>query len=164
MYYPKQIPYVLDQAFRSYIDYEEFRYQELEDYCLCIWTMRSKHILDKTIYNYILPDACIDLIIDFSRKAIYFSGYSKETIPFALDQSIDYMGVRLKPGAFHAVFGIDADKVMDHAIVLSSTESIYDILKTDQLCKRLDFFKDYLYDKVRDRPHRQWIVENKMFK
>ena len=33
MYYPKQIPYLLDKEFKENIEYD---IKELEDYCMCI--------------------------------------------------------------------------------------------------------------------------------
>ena len=54
MYYPKQIPYILDREFQEHIEYKEYLFKELNDYCMCIWQMHSKRILNKTIYNYIL--------------------------------------------------------------------------------------------------------------
>lgn len=63
MYYPKQIPYLLDGEFKKYIEYQE-EIPELKDYCMCIWNMKSKGIANKTIVNNILPDACIDIVID----------------------------------------------------------------------------------------------------
>ena len=101
MYYPKQIPYLLDKEFKENIQYVEYNIKELENHCMCIWTMKSKKILDKTIANNILPDACIDIVIDFSNNVICFAGFSKETEAFQLNKKIDYMGVRLKPSGFY---------------------------------------------------------------
>lgn len=42
MYYPKQIPYLLDKEFQKNIEYKEYNINELKDYCMCIWTMKSK--------------------------------------------------------------------------------------------------------------------------
>ena len=56
MYYPKQIPYLLDKIFKDNVKYTEYHFEELENYCMCIWKMQSKEILDKPIYKYILPD------------------------------------------------------------------------------------------------------------
>ncbi len=132
--------------------YKEYRIQELKDYCMCIWEMRSKEILDKTIYNYILPDACIDIVIDFSNKTICFAGFSKETISLELNQKIDYMGVRMKPGAFHLLFGMSAEMVMDCPIDFSEIElsdclsEIFALTNTDE---RLDVFKNYLLKKIK---------------
>lgn len=41
MYYPKQIPYLLDREFKENIEYVEYNIKELENYCMCIWTMKS---------------------------------------------------------------------------------------------------------------------------
>ena len=42
MYYPKQIPYILDREFQEHIEYKEYLFKELNDYCMCIWQMHSK--------------------------------------------------------------------------------------------------------------------------
>lgn len=36
MYYPKQIPYLLDKDFKENITYREHRIKELEFSCICI--------------------------------------------------------------------------------------------------------------------------------
>lgn len=160
MYYPKQIPYILDREFQHYLIYKEYQFKELNDYCMCIWQMRSKRILDKTIYNYILPDACIDIVIDFSNQTIRFSGFSKETIAFKLNKKIDYMGVRLKPGAFYLLFNIDASQIMDHPISFSkidNTKSLYKILTLTDTKERLNIFKNYLLVKIKNKPDTKYI-------
>ena len=53
---------------------------------MCIWTMKSKQTLDKTLLNNILPDACIDIVIDFISQTICFVGFGKETEPFQLSK------------------------------------------------------------------------------
>ena len=116
MYYPKQLPYLLDQEFNKHIEYKEYQFPWIEEIAMCIWTIKRKHTTEKTIYNYILPDACIDLVVNFTTKEISFAGFSKDTIPFELNKQIDYMGVRLKPGIFYALFQIPADQVMDHSL------------------------------------------------
>lgn len=150
-YYPLQIPYLLDRSFQAHILYEESRPPELSGSCMCIWQMRSRAILDKTIYNYILPDACIDLVIDFSKRTICFAGFSRETIPFALDQKIDYMGVRMRPGAFHLLFGVSAERVMDHPVDFSELEHpdrLSGIFAAAGPGERLDILKAYLLEKT----------------
>ena len=122
MYYPKQIPYLLDKEFKENIEYVEYNIKELENYCMCIWTMKSKKILDKTILNNILPDACIDIVIDFENKLICFAGFSKETEAFKLNKNIDYMGVRLKPSIFYLMFNIEAYKIMDNQISFNNID------------------------------------------
>jgi len=160
LYYPKQIPYLLDKEFKENIKYEEYQINELSEYCMCIWTMQSRKILDKTIYNYILPDACIDIVIDFSDKTICFAGFSKDTIPFELNKKIDFMGVRLKPSAFYNIFGISSDKIMDNQIPFSKIEnknSLEKILNTTDINERLCILKNYLLEKVKDKPSTKFI-------
>lgn len=160
LYYPKQIPYLLDKEFKENIEYKEYKIKELDDYCMCIWTMQSKSILEKTIYNYILPDACIDIVIDFTNKTICFAGFSNDTIAFALNEKIDFMGVRLKPSAFHILFGIDSNKVMDKGICFSEIEqqnNLEKILNITDSNERLKIFKEYLSEKIKDKHSRKSI-------
>ena len=152
MYYPKQIPYLLDKEFKKNIEYVEYNIKELENYCMCIWTMKSKKILDKTISNNILPDACIDIVIDFINNTICFAGFSKETEEFQLNKDIDYMGVRLKPSIFYLLFNIESDKIMDNQIEFSDIEkeiSINKILDLKNTNERIEYLKHYLLQKTK---------------
>ncbi len=159
MYYPKQIPYLLDKPFQKYINYTEHHIKELEEYCMCIWQMKSKSKLEKTIYNLVLPDACIDIVIDFKTKTICFSGFSKDTAFLTLREEVDYMGVRFKPSAFYTIFHIEATKVMDHGIPFSAIENNND-LNVIFSCNeedRLTLFKEYLIQKIKNHPDAKWI-------
>ncbi len=154
MYYPKQIPYLLDTEFKENIEYVEYNIKELENYCMCIWTMKSKKILDKTISNNILPDACIDIVIDFINNTICFAGFSKETEEFQLNKDIDYMGVRLKPSIFYLLFNIESDKIMDNQIQFSNIEkeiSINKILDLKNTNERIEYLKHYLLQKTKEQ-------------
>ena len=146
MYYPKQVPYLLDQEFRKHIEYIEYKIPKLKEYCMCIWQMKSKQLLDQTIDNHILPDACIDIVIDFVNQTISFAGFSKETKRFHLNKRIDYMGVRLRPGTFYALFHISADHIMDHVIDFKEIEKDDDlekILLLNEVPKRIKILKNY---------------------
>ena len=154
MYYPKQIPYLLDKEFKENIEYEEYNIKELEDYCMCIWTMKSKKILNKKISNNILPDACIDIVIDFVSNTICFAGFSKETKDFKLDKKIDYMGVRLKPSIFCLLFNVSADRVMDEEIAFSDIEkevNIDRILDLKNTNERIEYLKGYILQKAKEQ-------------
>ena len=156
MYYPKQIPYLLDKEFKENIEYN---IKELENYCMCIWTMKSKKILNKTISNNILPDACIDIVIDFTNSTICFEG-CKETKDFKLDKKIDYMGVRLKPSIFYLFFNIVADKVMDNQIQYSDIEkeiSIDSILDLENTNERIKHLKKYLLEKAKEQKEMPFV-------
>lgn len=165
MYYPKQIPYLLDKEFKENIEYVEYNIKELENYCMCIWTMKSKNILNKTIKNNILPDACIDIVIDFINNAICFAGFSKETESFRLNKKIDYMGVRLKPGIFYLLFNIEADKIMDNQIPFCDIEkeiNLDKILNLKSTNDRMKCLKSYLFQKTKDKIEMPFVtmVEN----
>lgn len=152
MYYPKQVPYLLDDEFKKNIEYNEYRLEELNKYCFCIWTMKSKDYLSKTIYNNILPDACIDIIIDFVENTISFVGFSKKTIPLELKENIDYMGVRLKPGAFYGLFKISADNIVDSPISFSKIEKEYNLENIFLFQNKIDqinILKEYLLNKIK---------------
>ncbi|MCI8759917.1 MAG: helix-turn-helix transcriptional regulator [Clostridia bacterium] len=154
MYYPKQIPYLLDREFQENVEYIEHTIKELENYCMCIWTMKSKKILNKTISNNILPDACIDLVIDFSNHTICFAGFSKETENFQLNKQIDYMGVRLKPSIFYLLYNIEADKIMDHEIPFCDIEkkiNLEDILTLKNTNERITYLTNYLLQKAKGK-------------
>ncbi len=160
MYEPKQIPYLLDKNFKTNIEYKEYKIHQLQEYCMCIWSMQSKETIKETIYNYILPDACIDIVIDFIEKSICFAGFSKETIPFPLGQKVDYMGVRLKPSSFYLLFGIEATEVMDHPILFSFVEKDYKlscILTTKDMTERISILTEYLCKKIKGKKDTTFI-------
>lgn len=164
MYYPKQIPYLLNKEFQNNIKYKEYQIPEFHHDCMCIWEMKSKKFVNDTIYNYILPDACIDIVIDFANKEICFAGFSKDTIPFKLNKQIDYMGVRLKPGAFFHLFQIPADKTMDHRIPFAEIENNYDIneiFSYSNIEDRINTLKKYLSTKINNQSENKFtdIVE-----
>jgi len=154
MYYPKQIPYLLDKEFKENIEYKEYCIKELEDYCMCIWTMQSKKISNQTISNHILPDACIDIVIDFVNQTICFAGFSKETKDFRLDKKIDYMGVRLKPGVFYLLFSVDSDQIMDSETPFCDIEkemNIDRIFNFKSIEERTSCLKKYLLEKAKGK-------------
>lgn len=160
MYYPKQIPYLLTKEFQEKIEYMEYNIKELNNYCMCIWTMKSKTILEKTIYNHILPDACIDIIIDIAHKTIHFAGFSKETKPLELNGEVAYLGVRLKPGAFYTLFHIESDKIMDHLIPFSQIEkdyNLYSLFIIQETEKQIEYIKNYLVKKIQNHPDTKFI-------
>jgi len=133
---------------------------ELENYCMCIWKMKSKKVLEKTISNNILPDACIDIVIDFTNNTICFAGFSKETEPFELNKEIDYMGVRLKPSIFYLLFDVSSDKIMDNQISFDTIEKefdLYKILNLKDISKRIEYLKKYLIQKVKNKQEMPFI-------
>ena len=160
MYYPKQLPYLLDKEFKENIEYKEHNIKEIEEYAMCIWTMKSEKIIEKTIYNYILPDACIDIVIDFTNKTICFAGFSKDTIPFELKKDIDYMGVRLKPSSFFILFNIDTYKIMDNQIdylKIEKERKLENIFNAKNEEERIEILKTYLLTKIKNNNNKKYI-------
>ena len=154
MYYPKQIPYLLNKKFKENIKYEEYKIKEIENYCMCIWTMKSKKIIKETIINNILPDACIDIIIDFTNKTIFFAGFSKETENFELNKNIDYMGVRLKPGVIYLLYNIPADKIMDKTIPFNDINKILNLKNTKE---KIEYLKNYFLQKTKNQKEKPLV-------
>lgn len=127
---------------------------------MCIWQMKSKKIRNQTITNNILPDACIDIVIDFTNQILCFAGFSKETESFKLQKKIDYMGVRLKPGAFYLLFQIDATTIMDNQVPFSQVETIFhleEILTYQTTKERIELLKKYLSQKIKQVPNKYYI-------
>lgn len=167
MFYPKQIPYLLNEDFKRNVEYQEFHYQELEEFCMCIWQMKSKHCLNTPLYNHILPDACIDIIVNFITQEIFIVGFSSATVPLELKGDIDYLGVRLKPGAFYSLFKVPADEIMDKGISFKELEKEYNlepILKEKDSQKRRELLKAYLITKIRTAKDKYYIdFVNKLY-
>lgn len=160
MYYPKQLPYLLDKDFKENMEYVEYNLKELEDFSMCIWSMQSKKIVEKTIYNYILPDACIDIVIDFTNKTICFAGFSKDTICLELKRKIDYMGIRLKPSVFYTAFHIEADKIMDAPMPFSQIDNsneLEKIFEKQEISDRILIFKNYLFARIKNNDDKKYI-------
>lgn len=160
MYYPKQIPYLLDKEFNKYIEYVEYNIKELDNYCMCIWTMKSPKKQHRKISNNILPDACIDIVIDFGSRTICFAGFSKETEDFKLEEEIDYMGVRLKPSIFYLLYNIPADEIMDKEIPFDFIEkefSLYEILDFKDTSERIECLKNYLIKKTKAKKEMKFL-------
>lgn len=127
---------------------------------MCIWEMKSKKIRNQTITNNILPDACIDIVIDFTNQILCFAGFSKETENFKLQKKIDYMGVRLKPGAFYLLFQIDAATIMDNQVPFSQVETVFDleeILTYQTTEERIELLKKYLSRKIKQVSNKYYI-------
>ena len=160
MYYPKQIPYLLEEEFKNNIYYMEYNFKELNNFCMCIWEMKSKKYLHETLVNNILPDACIDILINFVDKTISVVGFSRDTFALELTKDVDYLGVRLKPGAFYALFNKSSLEVMDKSTPFKDIEKNYDlskVFKFNTSYERINVFKEYLLHKISNNENRYFI-------
>lgn len=127
MYYPLQIPYILNRDFVEAVRYQEEVEPQLMDFIICFWEMQPKDNDPREIENVIVADGCIDLVTDFDGQSIGFVGMSKTNFHFRQNSSCRYFGVRMKPGAFYALTGISADKAMDRFIPIQAIHGDFNI-------------------------------------
>lgn len=119
MYYPIQIPYILSPIFKEHVSFEEEIIPEFEDFVICFWETKSISDSKEVANNIIIPDGCIDLIIDYQTQQIGFSGMSKTDFHYEITNPANFIGARLKPGAFYQLTGIPATEAMDNFLPLS---------------------------------------------
>jgi len=127
MYYPIQIPYVLDKEFAEHIRYSEEIIPSFQDFVICLWEMQPLSNAEKTVENIIIADGCIDLVADYDGKRIGFAGMSKTDFHFKINLPARSMGARLKPGAFYAITGVPAAKAMDNFLSIEMIDKNFDI-------------------------------------
>ena len=147
MYYPIQIPYILSKPFAKSISYKEEIIPRFQDFVLCLWEMRPVSGEKAVVGDHIiLADGCIDLVADFEKKEIGFSGMSKTVFDDEINTPHCHYGARFKPGAFHAITGIPATEAMDRFLPINSVDKHFDVdsffaLPFDEAKKS---FKDFI--------------------
>ncbi|AOA02609.1 helix-turn-helix domain-containing protein [Carnobacterium maltaromaticum] len=119
MYYPIQIPYILSPIFKEHVSFEEEIIPEFEDFVICFWETKSISDSKEVANNIIIPDGCIDLIVDYQTQQIGFSGMSQTDFHYEIINPANFIGARLKPGAFYQLTGIPATEAMDNFLSLS---------------------------------------------
>lgn len=150
MYYPIQIPFVLSERFRKNLIYTEEVSEAHEDFILCFWEITSLQECNPIVENIIIPDGCIDLIVDFHGRQIGFSGMSKTNFNFEISHPACFWGARLKPGAFHQITNLPATEVMDQFIPLEAVDGTFDRASffSLTLSAAKAFMKEYLLQRV----------------
>ena len=111
MYYPIQIPYILQSEFFNNVIYSEKRVADLSDFVICFWKMLPKTEKKCQINNIIVTDGCVDLVVDFDNKLIGYAGMSKTDFDFSMIMPRRLFGARLMPGAFQQLTGVSAKKL-----------------------------------------------------
>lgn len=149
MYYPIQIPYILDEVFLRQIEYKEKVVKEISDFIICYWQMKSSNAKKVLLDNIIIVDGCIDLIVDFDNKAIGFSGMSKSNFHFPIQSPAMFMGLRLMPATFHQLTEKPAYVAMDNFVPLTTIYSDFDIDSFFSLS--FEKAKDYLIDFIKNK-------------
>lgn len=145
-YYPVQIPYVLNKEYSEYIEYTEELLPQYSDFVICFWEMKSRIQQEKTIKNIIITDGCIDLVAEYNSKRIGFAGMSKTEFDYKITLPAHCFGTRFKAGAFFAITGISAKKVMDNFISLDAIDTNFntELFFSQPVETAKSFFKNYI--------------------
>jgi AraC-like DNA-binding protein len=133
VYYPVQIPFILNQRFAEGIRYTEEVSQSLGAFVICFWEMaplgRALRVQvggASEINNVIVTDGCIDLVVEYDSRRIGYAGMRKTEFHYTVDSTERCMGARLKPGAFHQLTGLPADRAMDAFLPLAAVDPAFD--------------------------------------
>lgn len=113
MYYPIQIPYILNHEYSKSMKYKESLPIGCENLVICFWEMQPLSDKNFSVTNVIVTDACIDIVVDCNEKTIGFVGMSKTEFNFTMDLPTYSFGARMMPGAFHKLTGLPATMAMD---------------------------------------------------
>lgn len=149
MYYPVQIPYILDDTFLKHIKYQEDTIDDLTDFVICYWQMTPIKNVSIGLYNIIILDGCIDLVVDFEEKLIGFSGMSSTDFHFKIQLPAKFMGLRLTPGAFHQLTKREPQAAMDKFLPIS--EVYGDFNQKYFFSLSFDEAKQYLIDFMKSK-------------
>lgn len=127
MYYPVQVPYILNSDFSRHIAYSEKTVEPLRDFVICVWEMQPRSSEKTTVTNIIAADGCIDLVVNYDNKQIGFAGMSKTDFNFSIELPNKSFGARLKPGAFEQLTGLPATAAMDSFLPPETVFSDFDV-------------------------------------
>lgn len=119
MYCPIQLPFLLSNDFTRVMSYREKIISGCSDFVLCFWSIQSKTQEQACVKNVIIADGCIDLIVDFDQRMIFFTGNQQTDFDYEIQTPAHFFGARMMPGAFHQLTGLPAGAAMDQFILLS---------------------------------------------
>ena len=139
MYYPIQIPSVLNPDYKNYLVYKEEVVTSIQDFVICIWESYSHANQVATIEEIIITDGCIDLVVDYENKQIMYAGMSSTVYDYTHQLPAKNFGARLKPGAFHQITGLPASSAMDSGLPLIKEDTSFD----------LDYFWSLSFDEAK---------------
>jgi len=153
MYYPIQLPHILDKTFSQAIRYSEEIVPDFQQFLICLWEMQPFSNSEKTVENIIVADGCIDLVASYDGRQIGFAGMSRTDFHFKINLPSYSMGARFKPGAFHAITGISASEAMDTYLPLNDIDSGFDTEAFFALAfsDAKKFFKNYIGSLIQNK-------------
>ena len=150
MYYPIQIPYILNQAFSQNMKYAESSAAECGGFVICFWEMQPLSDRKLSVENVIAADACIDIVAGYDEKKIGFAGMRKTNFHFKVELPAWFIGARLMPGAFHQLTGLPAAAAMDTFLPIEAVFDDFDqaLFFSLPFYKAGDYFKEFLFSKT----------------
>jgi len=153
MYYPIQIPYLLNKSFSEHIHYSEEFAENCGGFVVCFWSMVPLSDQKLIVNNIIAADACIDLVVNFDEKDIAFAGMRKTAFDFPLSLPFQSFGARMMPGAFYQLTGIPATNAMDTLLPIEEVYPDFDrvLLFSLPFDKSKEYFKVFLAEKTKGK-------------
>ena len=161
MYYPLQIPNILDGEFSKYVDYKEEIISSLQDFVICFWQMRPKVNEEKIVKDLVLIDGCTELVVSYTSKQVVYAGpsLSKTAYDETTDIESSYIGVKLKPGAFTQLTGLPATAVDGKYIKLQDIDESFssDMLAGLSFEETKGFLKNYMQRLIQDKKPNEFV-------
>lgn len=161
MYYPFQIPYILDKEFSKHISYSEETIESLQDFVICFWQMKPYSAKKTSVTDIILADGCIDLVIDnYDNKKIGYAGMSKTEFHHTIDLPTKALGARLKPGTFEQLTKLPAKAAMDTFLPLEAVDKGFNIDHFSSLSfeQTKEYLKLYLQKLTSNKTPNSFVV------
>jgi AraC-like DNA-binding protein len=165
-YYPIQLPFLLNEKFKRNVHYEEIDYSEFAAFAICFWEMTPKTTPNQTVENIIVPDGCIDLLVDDGNQAIGFAGMKRTEFHYPIQSSSSSFGFRLKPGAFHCLTGLSAELAMDDFLPLAQVDTAFSeqaFFELPQALRKNAFFDYYRCLQREKSPSAFMVLFDKLF-
>jgi len=159
MYYPIQIPYILNKDFAKSIQYKEEIVPHIQDFVICLWEMQPISEQKATVNNIIVADGCIDLVMDYNEKQIGFAGMGKTNFNYKIKSPSYHYGARFKPGAFYSLTNIPATEVMDTFLPIKKVDKNFNVRSLFQLSfnEAKIVFKDYITTLIQNKTTNKFI-------
>jgi AraC-like DNA-binding protein len=87
----------------------------LGELAFCVWAITVEAPAEPAV-NMVLPDGCVDIVCDLLDETADFAAFSRATEQFEIAGPAAQIGVRMRPGVFHGLYGMAAHQVMDTTI------------------------------------------------
>ena len=161
MYYPIQIPNILDNDFSKHIDYQEEVIDSLQDFVICFWQMQPKANEEKVVKDLVLIDGCTELVISYTSKEVCYAApsMSKTAYDETTDVASSYIGAKLKPGAFTQLTGVPAKAIDGEYIRLVDIDKNFNpkVLVGLTFEETKAFLATYLQELTRDKKPNEFV-------